>query len=83
MPRLRTDSEDQQRMCEGVIANHVPGRATSRTISGRCRTYRPIMKKCSAHIVLRQHFQQLQRVRIIRPVIVGERNLLAPAREAQ
>ena len=39
-------------------------------------------EKCCAYLMSRQHFQELQRVGIIRPVVVGESNLLAAARQS-
>ena len=63
-------------MREGVIANYVPG------VRDFPRDIGPLAHVATNHeerrmdLMLREHFEQFQRVRIIRAVIVGERKLL-------
>src|ERR1035441_11077884 len=40
-------------------------------------------KKSCAHVVFRQYLEQAQRVRIVGPVVIGERELLGAARQAR
>src|ERR1035441_5704396 len=75
--RLRRRLEDEQRMCERVIADDVS------RLDHRGRNIRTLPhvaadheERCP-HTVLDQDIKQPQRVRIVRPVIVGERDLLA------
>src|ERR1700680_4614504 len=66
-------------MSEGVIPDHMP---VSYQLSHDVRALLNIasdQEKSSADIVPGQNFQQVQSVRIIGPVIIGERQLLRRA----
>ncbi len=77
--RLGCRFENEQRMRERVIADDVSClRHRARNIGALLHVAADHEKRCS-HIVLRQHVEQLQRVRIVRPVIVGQGDLLASA----
>ncbi len=62
-------------MCERVVADDVSG------LDDLTRNLGPLLhvasdqKKSCVHVVLGQYFQQAQRVRIVRAIVVGEREL--------
>src|SRR6266446_7845310 len=76
-PRFRF--ADEQRMRKRVIADYVS------CLLYRARNIGPLLhiaadhEERRPHTVLRQNIEQLQRVRIIWPVIVGQGDLLAPS----
>src|SRR6266404_4195077 len=75
-PRFRF--EDEQRMRERVIANDMSGlRHRTRNI-GTLLHVAADHEERRPHTMLRQNIEQLQRVRIIWPVVVGQGDLLAP-----
>ena len=82
LARLRFRFEDQQRMRERVVADDVSClRHRARNIGALLHVASDHEERC-AHAVLRQHVEQLQRVRIVRAVIVGQGDLLASSDSA-
>jgi len=68
-------------MGEGVIANDMSRlRYRARNIGKQLHVAADHEER-RPHTMLRQHIEQLQRVRIVRPVIVGQGDLLAPSPE--
>ncbi len=68
--------ECQQRMGESVISDRV---ARLYYFADDIRTLAdvtPNQKECRVNIVVRQYVQQAKRVGIVRPIVVGERQLL-------
>src|ERR1039458_1856282 len=75
--RLRCRFEDEQRMRERVIADDM-SRLRHRARNVGALLHVPAdHEERRPHTVLRQHFQQLESMRIVRPVIVGQSDLLA------
>src|SRR3974390_1668371 len=74
--------ESQKRMRESVIAYSVAGLHDAEGDIGAQLRVAPDHEKSGAHVVLREYFQQTQRVRIVGPVVVGEGDLLRPASKA-
>ncbi len=75
--RLCCGFENEPRMREGVIADDVS------CLRHRARNIRALLQvaadyeKRRSHTVLGQHIEQLQRVRIVWPIVVGQCDLLA------
>ncbi len=75
--RLRRGFEDELRMREGVIADDVS------CLRYRARNFGALLdeaadhEKRRSHAVLGQHIEQLQRMRIVWAVVVGQGDLLA------
>ena len=64
-------------MSEGVIAHDVSRFDDFAGNIGPLLHVASDQKKSRANVVLRQDFQQAQRVRIVGPVVIGERELLS------
>src|SRR6266478_7756730 len=71
--------EDEQRMRKRVIADYVSClRYHARNIRALLHVAADHEERCP-HTVIRQNIEQLQRVRIIWAVVVGQGDLLAPS----
>jgi hypothetical protein len=82
LSHARIRLKNKKRMRECMVPNHV---AAFRDLR---RDFRPLAhiasdeeKRCE-NVVLRQNIEQIERVRIIWPIVKGERNLLRSARQS-
>src|SRR5271166_4367000 len=79
---LRFRLENEQWMRYRVIADDVSRRRDGARDVGPLANITSDHEERRRHVVLRQHVEQVKRVRIVRPIIIGERNLLASTRAA-
>jgi len=82
LARLGRRLKNQQRMRERVVADDVSCLRNRARDVGALLHVAADHEERRPHIVLRQHFEQLQRVRVVRAVIISQRDLLAPADSA-
>src|SRR5208337_3018956 len=75
--RARFRFEDKKRMCERVIADLVSRRRDCSRDVGPFAHKLPDHEEGGVHAVFLEHIEQLQGVRIVRPVVIGESELLA------
>lgn len=74
-PCLRARLEDQQGMRKSVIADNVP-RVCNRACNVRPFTHKAANhKERRMHVMFRQHLQQTQRMRVVRSIVEGQRQL--------
>jgi len=72
--------EDETRMGERVIADDVSGLRHRERYIGTLPHVASDHEERRAHVMLRQHFEQLQCMRIVWAIVKGQRDLFAAAR---
>ena len=74
--------ESQQGMGEGVVADDVAGFDDLAGNFGTLLDVASDQEECCVHAVLRENFEQAQRVRIVGAVVVGEGELFRSSSQA-
>src|SRR5277367_1391056 len=75
-PSVGSRFHDEQRMREGVITDGVAGLCDGARDLGTLLHVASDHEECRSHIVLCQHVEQSERVRIVRAIVVGKGDLL-------
>ncbi len=73
---FRARFEDEQRMTEAVVSHYMSGADDFADDIGPLLNIASYQKESRSNFMPCQNFQQPERVRIVRPIIIGQRELL-------